>query len=688
MKSFLFILLIFLFLFPIVSFSAGIIAIPDAPRFGIDSKYLSVDSYRASIKVVENVAYIIIDEVFVNPYNRQIEGVFLFPLPQGASINNFTFTLNGKEIRGKIYEKDKARNIYEDIVRRLVDPALLEYIGKNVYKASIAPILPHKKVKVHLEFTYTLSRMGNTYYIVSPLSGLKYSKDPVGSVVVTGTIDTKIPIVDIYSPIYPIDKEISTYHATFSLEGNDEKPDKDLLIYFTQDIKDISGTLLTYKDEDKKDGYFMFLLSATKKREDVYIPKDIIVMLDRSGSMRGDKIKQAKEALNFIIDRLKPEDRISIIAFSSSIYNVGPIWISGGDKASINKAKEEIQDIDAQGGTNIYDALNSAFSLSTRKDTPSYIVFLTDGMPTVGNTDEKQIENLVKMKIEKKRLFVFGVGDDVNLEFLTRLFRYGRGQGEFIQSKDIETAISSFYSKIEDPMLTNISISYPDTFYDIYPKTPQDLFWGESITIFGRYKQVKDRIIIKLEGKSKEGKNTYTYEFNLTPNSTNSFIPYLWASRKIGYLLEEIRLNGEEKELVDEIISLSKKYGIVTPYTSYLVTEDNRPPMLPPAGAHYLLAPMSAKRKMVKYEQALQKSNTMEMASENKSLKIIAGKVFVKKDDYWIEEGYTNSVSVKVIKMFSKEYFDLLSEDKTLKNILALGNVIFKYNGVWIKIEQ
>ncbi len=260
MKRFLFTILIFLFLFPMASFSAGIIAIPDAPRFGIEGKYLSVDTYKANIMVKENVAYITIDEVFINPYDRQIEGVFLFPLPQGASLNNFTFELNGKEVRGEIYEKDKARKIYEDIVRKLVDPALLEYIGKNTYKVSIAPILPHKEVKVHLEFSYTLSRMGNTYYIVSPLSGLKYSKDPVRTIVVTGSIETQMPITNIYSPLYPIDKDIALHHATFSMEESRKKPDKDLLIYFTQDIKDVSGTLLTYHDKDEKNGYFMFIV--------------------------------------------------------------------------------------------------------------------------------------------------------------------------------------------------------------------------------------------------------------------------------------------------------------------------------------------------------------------------------------------------------------------------------------------
>ncbi len=424
------------------------------------------------------------------------------------------------------------------------------------------------------------------------------------------------------------------------------------------------------------------------KKDETSVPKDIIIVLDRSGSMMGEKIKQAKEALDFIIDRLKPEDRISIVVFSSSIYNIHPIWVFGRDKETISKVKQEIRGIRAEGGTNIYDALDSALSLTTREDTPSYIVFLTDGMPTVGNTDEKQIENLVKTKIGKKRLFVFGVGDDVNLEFLTRLFRYGRGQGEFIQSKDIETSISSFYSKIEDPMLTDISISYPDIFYDIYPKAPQDLFWGQSITVFGRYKLGEKEVSISLKGKRKDGESVYSYQFNLVPDNTNSFIPYLWASRKIGYLLEEIRLNGESKELVDEIIFLSKKYGIVTPYTSYLVAEQGETLMLPPSGAHYMLAPMSAKRKMVKYEQALQKSNTMEMASENESLKVINGKVFIKKDDYWIEEGYKEGTPVKRIKMFSKEYFDLISKNKHIKDVLALGNVIFRYRGEWIKIEK
>ncbi len=685
MKQILFILLILIFVFPILSFSAGIIVIPDVPPLGVQDKYLHVTSYRVHIDVRGNVAHVSIDEEFYNPYNARVEGIFLFPLPYETTVNKLSIKMGDKIIEGKIYEKDKARKLYEETVRKLIDPALLEYIGRSTYKASIAPISPEEKIGIHIEFIYTLSRIGHTYYVTCPLSGLKYSPEPVKSLVITGDIDGSENITNLYSPLYPIDSQIEGSHATFSMEKTDVRPEKDLLLYFSQDTKEVSSSFLVYKNKEEESGYFMFLVSSSPKMEESSIPKDIIIVLDTSGSMLGNKIKQAKEALYFIIDRLKEDDRIKILAFSSSVRDLNTEWVSGGDKDSIRRLKNEVEKIRAAGGTNIYDALSLSFSQEMRDDAAKYIIFLTDGMPTVGQVDEGEIEKLTAKNIEDKRLFIFGIGDDVNLEFLTRLFRKGRGQGEFILEKDIETAISSFYSKIEDPMLSNIQILYPNDFYDIYPKDLQDLFWGQNLIIFGRYEKNRKKVTITLKGDAKEGKKTYVFQFEPTPSLANSFIPYLWAARKIGYLLEEIRLNGENEELVETIISLSKKYGIVTPYTSYFAKEKDNVLGQPAGFSNYSMAPAPLKRKVVLKEQALQKTEVLE--EESDQIKRIKGRIFIKEDDYWIEEGY-NKEKVKEIKLFSNEYFKLLSEDKNLKDILSLRNVIFRYKDIWIKIVE
>ncbi len=688
--------LIFL-LIPKIAFAAGIVVIPDTPSLGIEKAYLSVDTYRADIDVREGIAHVSVEEVFVNPYNVQVEGTFLFPLPDNATVSSFSMMINGKSIKGEILEKDKARSMYEDIVRRLVDPALLEYIGRNTYRASIAPIKPKGRVRVHMEFVYPLPRMGNTYYVISPLSGLKYSKDPVSIITVTGRIEGKQNIIDFYSPYYNIESDIEGNEATFSFEKTHTKPDKDLTIYFTQDMKDISGALLTYeeRDDEKEDGYFMFILSASKKETSLSLPKDVVIVLDKSGSMTGNKIEQAKEALTFIVKRLKKNDRLKIISFSTTVRALNSKWVRGDDKEEIGKLINKIKGINASGGTDIYSALSKALSVDMREGVAHYIIFLTDGMPTVGNTNEVEIEEMVRQNIKDKRLFVFGIGDDVNLEFLTRLFRKGRGQGEFILEKDIETAISSFYAKIESPVLSNIEITYPDIFYDIYPRDTQDLFWAQNLIILGRYEKDeidKDNanIEITLKGDTQDGNKLYTFTFNLSPNKLNNFIPHLWASRKIGYLLEEIRLNGEKEEIVDTIISLSKRYGIVTPYTSYFVKDKEAQDILPQPGVVYSAAPMPQKRKAVAYEQTLQNAVTQAQEEDNiteETTKSIRGRLFIKKDDYWIEEGYNNEPTTS-IKIASEKYFDLIKEDESLKDILSLGKVIFKYKDKWIKIVK
>lgn len=687
MKVFFYSILIFLFLSSL-AFSSGIIAVPPESDLGIDKVYLSVESFYENIEVREGIAHITIDEIFINPYDKTVEGIFLFPLPEGASVNKFSMLIDGASVQGEILEKDEARKIYENIVRKLVDPALLEYIGRNIYRASISPINPKSKVKVHIEFVYPLSRIGNTYYIVSPLSGLKYSKEPVKNIVITGNIEGSKDIVSLYSPIYPIESEINGNRAFFTVEKTNVKPDKDLLIYFSQDIKSISATLLTYEEETEDDGYFMFILSGIQRKKESSIPKDIVIVLDKSGSMKGEKLKQAKEALTFIAKRLGEKDRMRIITFSSNVRTLNPGWINGDDKKAVNNLISELQSINALGGTNIYSALSNALLINMRENAAHYVIFLTDGMPTVGIVDEKEIEKLVGDNIKDKRLFVFGIGDDVNLEFLTRLFRKGRGQGEFILSKNIEVSISSFYSKIEDPMLSNIQIIYPNIFYDVYPKDLQDLFWAQNLIILGRYEKGKAQgVDMKLRGDTSEGKEFYSFHFIIEPDVVNDFIPYLWAARKIGYLLEEVRLNGENKEIIDSIIELSKKYGIITPYTSSLVVKDKEAGKQPISAKHYLTQPVPQKREGVKYEQTLQNAGDMGFVSQENRIKIIGDRVFIWKDDCWVEEGYEGE-HVNEIKMFSAKYFKLIEKDEVLREIFSLGEVIFKYKGNWVKIVK
>jgi Ca-activated chloride channel family protein len=701
-----------------IVYADGFIIIPSPPK-EISFIPLSIKYHHVEVNINNQVAVTKVDQVFLNENNRELEGIYIFPIPEGASISDFAMYVDGKRVSSEVLERDKARNIYEDIVRRMKDPALLEYMDRGAFKASIYPIPARGEKRIQLEYSEVLKYDSGMCKYVYPLNTEKFSVKPIKSVTVSVQVKSDKAIKSIYSPSH--DAEISRkddHNVNLGYEASNVKPDRDFVMYYNLSDKDFGMSLLTHSD-GKDDGFFILLVAPKYDIEErEVIEKDIIFILDRSGSMKeNDKIEQAKGALRFCVNSLNKGDQFGIIVFSTDVDELDSSLLKA-TKENKEKALSFIEDIDAKGGTDINDALQTALKKKPDPERPRIIVFLTDGLPTVGEKDEKTIiSNAKKTKSGSLRIFTFGVGYDVNTHFLDTLAQDNNGVPQYVEpSEDIEVSVSSFYSKINDPVLSDLKLDMGLVkVNDVYPKTLPDIFKGSQLVVMGRYKS-PTKTSIKLIGKIRSRQNEYIEEFGFPgKNSDNSFIPRLWAQRKVGYLLDEIRSNGENKELKDEIIHLSKRYGIITPYTSFLVLPDTevegRSGVAQDQIRRESFDRSSMGLKMSKGKDAVAASKTMsEMKMiqsapeaptipaearskpgaypEGAAVKYVDNKTFFYKNGFWTDSEYEPEMKTIQISYGSEEYFSLLTQKAGIGKYLALGKkVILCYEGKCYKVE-
>ncbi len=571
-----------LFLFALRAAADGFIVIHPGPHspHGIPYEFapLEVSYHHVNVKVEGQIATTTVDEEFYNPNSQQLEGTYLFPVPKGAQIDKFSMEIGGKQVEAELLAADKARSIYEDIVRKLRDPALLEYAGRDTFKVRIFPIEANKGKRVKLSYSQVLTSDGGLVSYVYPLNTEKFSSKPIKSVSVKVELDSAKPIKTIYSPSHSVEiKRDGPRRATASYEASDVKPDTDFALYFAPEKDDVGLNLITSKT-DGEDGYFMLFASpGVDTKSEKPAPKDVAFVLDTSGSMAGRKIEQAKKALRFCVENLNDNDRFEVMRFST---DVEPLFGKLTEASKTNRAKAEafVDDLKAVGGTALDDALRQV--LATRpptNDRPFIIVFLTDGEPTVGEVNEDKIVANVRVESEgKTRIFCFGIGSDVNTHLLDRIAEDTRAAAQYVlPEEDLEVKVSSFFSKITEPILANpvLHVTGGVTISKMYPDALPDMFKGGQLIVVGRFKG-EGSAAVEIEGTLNGKPKKFAQDVKFSATTKMEFIPRLWATRRVGYLLDEMRLHGENAELRDEVTELARHYGIVTPYTAYLIIED------------------------------------------------------------------------------------------------------------------
>ncbi len=676
---------------------------------------LRIEKHHVNVSIENQLATTKIDQVFANPNNRQLEGTYLFPLADDVAISNFVLYIDGKPVEAELLAKDKARSIYEGIVRSMQDPALLEYIGKRAFQARVFPIPPNGERRIQLEYSQIINVESGLAKYTYPLKTEKFTSQPIGSLAVSIDLKSKHGLKTIFSPSHEVAvNRKNDNRANISYEGKNVPAKRDFVCYYSVSDKDFGIDLITHRDDPDAAGFFMLLVSPkyeVDKKE--IIEKDFIFVLDRSGSMKGPKIEQAKEALRFCVDNLNEGDRFNLITFNTDVDSFAEELVSV--KQERKNALAFIDDIMGNGGTNINDALIDAVTDKPDPKRPRIVVFLTDGEATVGETDPiKILKNVSDANGDKSRIFVFGVGYDVNVNLLDKMAEQNNGTRQYVQPQEnLEVAVSAFYTKISEPVLVNLALKFLNIrAKNLYPQKLPHLFRGTQLTILGRYiGSGKSKITLSgdINGEKQEFSNNVKFPKN---EADHQFLPRLWAQRKVAYLVDEVRLNGENKELVDEIVRLSEKYGIMTPYTSFLVTEDGpRREILsrlqrgrgatsvqttptdtkPKLSAIRVKSVKAAPTQELRVEESkrLQALQTQEQLADTAiTVKQVKNKTFHLKDGVWIDTAHKTEAKTTKFEFGTDSYFELLKKEPELTKYLAIGkHVIVSYKGTSYEIH-
>jgi Ca-activated chloride channel family protein len=723
----------------------GLIVISDPPpgpaghfRFAP----LQVLRHQVSVEIRELAATTTVEQEFFNPNDAVLEGTYLFPLPSGAVIDRLAMEIDGKMSEAELLPAERARAIYEEIVRKSRDPALLEYVGRGAFRLRVFPIQPRAGKLVRLRYTQLLkSDSGLTEYVY-PLNTEKFSSAPLERVSITVSLEGRLPLKSLYCPTHEV--EIRRDGERRAVVGWEERrlwPDTDFKLVFSRQSEPLGISLLASRRAGQE-GYFLLLASPGLSPGQVQ-PKDICFVVDTSGSMAGGKLEQARRALAFCLDNLNAGDRFEVIRFATEAEALfGELAPAG--PAAVRRAQDFVAGLKPLGGTAIGDALAAALRLrgggreaggreeDGRSGRPYLVVFLTDGLPTVGETREEALVGGILRAGGGTRIFCFGIGTDVNTHLLDRVAEGSRALSRYVlPGEDLELALSSFYSKIRDPVLADLGLSFSNPKVRVSllePAALPDLFNGEVLAVFGRYSgsgAAEARITGSLGGKQVE----FSAEVDFPAAAgEQDWIPRLWAARRVGRLLDEIRLRGESAELRDEVVALAREHGIVTPYTAYLVLEDEARRGVAPelrsfremeqdrevsAAARGKLDSVRAEAKAPERRtgaeavanaqsvlglknsrnaQALQEAEGLEKSggaagpvqgykdwqARNYALavKVVSGRAFFQNGTVWTDAAAQGRTALKRrrVRFAAEEYFELLRGNRELAAFLALGN--------------
>lgn len=557
-----------------------------------------IESVNVDVSIREQVATTTVGIVLRNPSGSAQESQLLMPVPRGAAVRQFRLDGLPDEGIAKVLTREEARRIYEDIVRRTRDPGLVEFVGLDLIKSSVFPVPANGTQRMELVYEQVLPADGTRVDYVLPRSeslersGVKWS--------MSATITSSRVIGAVYSPSHDLATERQadgSVRVTVPASSASD-PGAFRLSYVLADTDGLAASLIAYPDprvgSSGNGGYFMLLLGVPAEGERPTIKREVTMVLDRSGSMRGTKLEQAKNAALQIVGALDDGEFFNIVDYSDTIATFADAPVAKTPE-SLKSAEAYISGLAAVGGTNINDALVQALGTEPAAGTLPMVLFLTDGLPTVGVRSERDIREAArKANRFDRRIFSFGVGLDVNSPLLSALASGSRGIPTFVMpDEDIEVKVGQVFKRLQGPVLAMPELTFLDgangsppagerPVRELLPGALGDVFEGEQVVVLGQYLDRSKPLQMHLEGaRPGDEKAAFNATFDLAKASVqNSFVPRIWAMRKIGTLIDEIRQSGADggepnKELVDEVIRLSTEYGILTEYTAFLAAEEN-----------------------------------------------------------------------------------------------------------------
>lgn len=678
-----------------------------------------IQELAVNVNLIDQIAKVQVSQSFVNTGSRAMEVCFVFPLPYDGAVDRLTFLVDGKEYDAKLLDAKEARRIYEGYIRRNQDPALLEWMGTGMFKTSVFPVPAGAKRTVTLRYSQVCRKLDGLTEFLFPLSTAKYTSHPVENLRFAVNIQSQAAIKNVYSPTHSVEiKRPDDEHAVIRMHKKNQVPNSDFRLFFDIGNKAVGTSVLSYRPKKDEQGYLMMLVSPEiKKQADKQMKKNILFVVDRSGSMSGKKIEQAKSALKFVLNNLNKDDLFNVIAYDSEVESFQPELQKYSDKTR-KQAIGFVEGIFAGGSTNIDGALSTALAMLQDNKRPSYVVFLTDGLPTAGETGLTRIvDNARKNNKVRARIFNFGVGYDVNSRLLDKLARVCYGQSLYVRpNEDIEDHVSKLFHRIGAPAMTDIAIKVDlegqnpedgSAINRLYPRDAYDLFAGDQLVLVGRYKNAGNAKVT-VSGTVDGKKLSFSFPAKLSKKSkdeTNAFVEKVWASRRIGEIIDEIDLQGKNKELIDELIKLSTKHGILTPYTSFLA-DDNVSPQdlasnrgradraLSALDKEFGQAGFAQRDAKAKFQRAAQApaggAAVYKSAESGKSVAIhtiqnVGNKTFFYRNQCWIDSAATEATkkNARKITRYSDEYFGLVTRyGKHVAKYLALeGHVIVVLDG-------
>ncbi len=687
------------------------------------------------VDIVDQVAVKTYNCTFRNPNSQAIVGGTCYmELEPGAQVDDMSVWVNGQEMRAEILDVDKAKQVFADLVKKGHSPALLEYFGNQLIQTQVPRVPPNGTVTVKLKYTTVLKRRGDLVRLQMLNTNPKALMQPLKSASVSVNIRSRLPIKNLYSPTHEINiGEAEGWDVTVNWAQEDYLPKHPFVLYYQTAEEPVGATVLAHRELDE-DGTFMLMLSPTIGQgagavsdKDI-LPKDVVFCVDTSGSMLKDgKIEQARAALRYCIEKLRPGDRFNIVDFSTTArhFRDGLVEVDEQTRAEALRYADKLA---PRGGTAIEEALGlSLKQLSGDDGRLKMVVFATDGLPTIGETDpEALLKKMAEQNRQDVRIFVFGEGFDVNTKLLDFLALEHRGEADYIlPEENITEKIARFFDRVGSPIMTDLELSFEGLeVYDVFPRKIPDVYKGEQVVVYGRYRGHGDKVL-RLTANMGGTRKTLSYELSFPEYSEDdsaSFVPRLWAGRKVDYLLSEIRKSGmEDEELINEVTALAKRYGIVTPYTSFLVADDVVTADTPQLGMQLrgrlgrALAPAgadaAAKRDRVLESKALAEARRAADASGGAAgfynraeeqlrkagrsgpalgaIRYIGSRTFYKSGPTWFESTYEPDKvkNVKVVEVGSDEYIELLLKHPRIAKYLALGDVTLQIDKTWYRFE-
>jgi Ca-activated chloride channel family protein len=682
----------------------------------LTTDYLVVSYHHVEVVIQDNLAVTRVEQEFYNPYDFQVSGRYVFPIPPNAVVSNFQAVLDGQDQAIMHQDRATTNTMLFNMVADRQDASLLRYMDWESFAFDLS-LSPGGSRQMTLEYQEVLSPAGGMYHYRYILSTERYSSQPLEEASLRVEIDSSMGLSTIYSSTHDVDiEERGNGRARVTWEAENVHPHEDFDLFFAPSEGGFGGGFLT--GERGGIDHFLFMFSPDMTGvEQSPISKDIVFVIDRSGSMAGEKLMQAQNALTYILRHLNENDRFSVVGFNDQVSPLS--WnLQNISEQNVTNASLFVNELFADGSTDIEAALQTGMEIfkqsESRSGASKMIVFLTDGLPTAGVIDDAVITKLVTQANEEleSRLHVFGVGYDVNSHLLDTLANENGGSVTYVQpGDDLELAMVDFYDRVSQPVLTDIEVEFDGiAASDLFPQNIPDMFQGSSLMLTGRYSVSASTVTVRVRGKIADQTRQFEYHFELDKNEKNDFVPRLWATRQIGLLLDLVRVEGESAQLVEEVRELGLAYGLVTPYTTFIITPqewgaaslsnmmlyDDLTQLNQVSGATTIQARVQNQF----YQQADQASlavganvinngqNSLAQVEDlNVDLALLAD--YDIRTDVLTPEWFENIIPVdRNIEFGSAEYYQL-TQDPEIRTYLQSGvNVIFEHDGEIISVRS